>query len=91
LPGRELYRLVLPQVGLGILVCHPAISGSIMRSGKKYTVGHMGNLYERTYLPIMFTGDLIYVYVLGNPIIVVNSAQVAEELFEKRSKNYSSR
>jgi len=51
----------------------------------------MGNLYERTYLPIMFTGDLIYVYVLGNPIIVVNSAQVAEELFEKRSKNYSSR
>ncbi|KAG1761924.1 cytochrome P450 [Suillus occidentalis] len=36
-------------------------------------------------------GDIIYVYVLGNPIIVVNSAQVAEELFERRSKKYSSR
>ncbi|KAG1755184.1 uncharacterized protein EDB91DRAFT_278416 [Suillus paluster] len=36
-------------------------------------------------------GDLIYVYILGNPIIVINSAQVAEDLFEKRSRNYSSR
>ncbi|KAG1867957.1 cytochrome P450 [Suillus subalutaceus] len=36
-------------------------------------------------------GDIIYVYVLGNPIIVVNSAQAAEELFERRSSKYSSR
>ena len=36
-------------------------------------------------------GDIIYVYILGNPIIVINSAQVAEELLEKRSRNYSSR
>jgi len=36
-------------------------------------------------------GDIIYIYVLGNPIIVVNSAQAAEELFERRSKKYSSR
>lgn len=36
-------------------------------------------------------GDIIYVYVLGNPIVVVNSAQAAEELFERRSKKYSSR
>ncbi|KAG0708961.1 cytochrome P450 [Suillus ampliporus] len=36
-------------------------------------------------------GDLIYVYILGNPIIIINSAQVAEDLLEKRSRNYSSR
>lgn len=36
-------------------------------------------------------GDLFYVYVLGNPIIVINSTQVAEDLLEKRSGNYSSR
>jgi len=36
-------------------------------------------------------GDIIYVYILGNPIIIINSTQVAEDLLEKRSWNYSSR
>ncbi|KAG2118424.1 cytochrome P450, partial [Suillus clintonianus] len=36
-------------------------------------------------------GDIIYVYILGNPVIVISSAQVAEELFERRSRRYSSR
>lgn len=62
-----------------------------MPSGKNYTVGHMEHVYQITYLPITLTGDIIYIYVLGNPIIVVNSAQAAEELFERRSKKYSSR
>jgi hypothetical protein len=36
-------------------------------------------------------GDIIYVYILGNPIIIINSTQVAEDLLEKRGWNYSSR
>ncbi|OJA10779.1 hypothetical protein AZE42_00271 [Rhizopogon vesiculosus] len=36
-------------------------------------------------------GDMIYVYILGNPIIIINSTQVAEDLLEKRSRKYSSR
>ncbi|KAH7911946.1 cytochrome P450 [Hygrophoropsis aurantiaca] len=36
-------------------------------------------------------GDIIYVYVFGNPVIVLNSAEAVEDLLEKRSKNYSSR
>ncbi|ESK89309.1 cytochrome p450 [Moniliophthora roreri MCA 2997] len=36
-------------------------------------------------------GDLIYIRVFGNPILVLNSAQVISDLLEKRSGNYSSR
>ncbi|KAJ7631006.1 cytochrome P450 [Roridomyces roridus] len=36
-------------------------------------------------------GDLIYIRVLGNPILVLNSAAVASDLLEKRSSKYSSR
>lgn len=37
------------------------------------------------------TGDLVYLKVLGQPMIVVNSADVAYELFEKGSSIYSDR
>ncbi|KAH7883679.1 cytochrome P450 [Phlebopus sp. FC_14] len=36
-------------------------------------------------------GDIIYIRVLGNPVMVINSAKAAEELLERRSRNYSSR
>lgn len=36
-------------------------------------------------------GDLIYLRVLGNPILVLNSATAVSDLLEKRSGNYSSR
>jgi len=36
-------------------------------------------------------GDIIYLRVFGNPIMVINSFEVAEELLEKRSSIYSSR
>ncbi|GJE87615.1 cytochrome P450 [Phanerochaete sordida] len=36
-------------------------------------------------------GDLIYVRVLGNPILVLNTAEAVTDLFEKRSARYSSR
>lgn len=41
--------------------------------------------WKKTY------GDIIYIYVFGNPIIVLNSAEVIHDLFEKRSAIYSSR
>lgn len=40
---------------------------------------------------ILFEGDLIYIYVFGNPILVLNSAEAVTDLLEKRSGNYSSR
>ncbi|KAJ7181739.1 cytochrome P450 [Mycena crocata] len=36
-------------------------------------------------------GDLIYIRVFGNPILVLNSASAASDLLEKRGGNYSSR
>jgi len=36
-------------------------------------------------------GDIIYLRIFGNPIMVINSVQVAEDLLERRSKRYSSR
>ncbi|KAF7306992.1 Cytochrome P450 [Mycena indigotica] len=36
-------------------------------------------------------GDLIYIQIFGNPILVVNSATAAADLLEKRGAKYSSR
>ena len=44
-----------------------------------------------TVWPLWRTGDVIYIYMLGNPIIVLNSAEVINDLFEKRGSFYSSR
>lgn len=47
-----------------------------------------------TYLlttPLSCKGDLIYVQIFGNPILVLNSAEAIHDLFEKRGTIYSSR
>ncbi|KAF8642415.1 hypothetical protein AX16_009680 [Volvariella volvacea WC 439] len=36
-------------------------------------------------------GDIIYIRVYGNPILVINSAKVASDLLERRGQIYSSR
>ncbi|KAL5525100.1 hypothetical protein ACEPAF_8969 [Sanghuangporus sanghuang] len=36
-------------------------------------------------------GDVIYVSIIGKPIIVLNSAEAARDLFDKRAANYSDR
>ncbi|KZT05964.1 cytochrome P450 [Laetiporus sulphureus 93-53] len=36
-------------------------------------------------------GNLIYIYIFGNPILILNSAKVASDLLDKRSSIYSSR
>ncbi|KAK0234191.1 cytochrome P450 [Armillaria fumosa] len=52
------------------------------------TVDHPWRTYARwttTY------GDVFYLDIPGNPTVVINSAQAAEDLFQKRSGNYSDR
>ena len=36
-------------------------------------------------------GDIVYVHVLGKPIVILNSIDAAKELLEKRGVNYSDR
>ncbi len=52
------------------------------------TVDHPWKTYAKwasTY------GDIFYLDIPGNPTVIINSAQAAEDLFEKRSGNYSDR
>lgn len=42
-------------------------------------------------LTILLAGDLVYLTVFGQNILIVNSAKAAYELFEQRSRNYSDR
>ncbi|KAK0223381.1 cytochrome P450 [Armillaria fumosa] len=59
----------------------------------------IGNLWDvpaeypwRTYAQWAATyGDIFYLDTPGNPTVVINSAQAAADLFEKRSRNYSDR
>ena len=37
------------------------------------------------------SGDIIYVYAFGNPIVILNSAQAAKDLLENHGANYASR
>lgn len=36
-------------------------------------------------------GEIVYVHVLGRPMIILNSFDAAKELLEKRGVNYSDR
>jgi len=42
-------------------------------------------------LPNGTVGDIIYIYTFGNPIIILNTAEAADELIKKRGDRYSSR
>ena len=50
----------------------------------------MMNLTECFFCRIV-DSDIIYLNLAGTPVIVVNSAQAAHDLFEKRSALYSDR
>lgn len=45
----------------------------------------------RPHHPCFRLGDVIYLSILGRPVIVLNSAQAATDLLEKRGENYSDR
>lgn len=37
------------------------------------------------------SGDVLYLHILGRPVIILNSAEAAIDLLEKRAENYSDR
>lgn len=59
----------------------------------------VGNLFdiprERSWLTYAdwasTLGDVLYMEIFGSPLIILNSAKAATELFEKRSANYADR
>jgi hypothetical protein len=45
----------------------------------------------QTGLEKIFTGDVMYLEVLGRPMIILDTHQSAVDLLDKRSLNYSDR
>ena len=62
-----------------------------MPSGRKHTVAY--NMFSSTCSSQsdIRAGDLVYSRLLGKDIIILNSEEIAKELLENRSKNYSDR
>jgi hypothetical protein len=48
-------------------------------------------LIADVHLTQISLGDIIYIYKFGNPVIVLNSAEAANILLDKRGHKYSSR
>ena len=57
--------------------------------GKKW--GELAYLFINIVYHISFLGGLIYVHVLGKPIIMINDLKIARDLLDKRGSIYSSR
>lgn len=51
------------------------------------SLSHLDRPNDRCFRP----GDVVYLRILNRPIIVLNSAEAATELLEKRGENYSDR
>ncbi|KAF8077572.1 cytochrome P450 [Lyophyllum atratum] len=69
----------------------PIIENLYYELGKTY--GAFQSLTRTPNTPAEFRkpGDVMYLHVLGRPIIVLNSVEAAVDLLDKRSANYSDR
>ena len=56
--------------------------------GKPFTINRRRSTATND---LKFSGDMIYLNVLGHHFIILNSLDVITDLFEKRSSNYSDR
>ncbi|KAI0028090.1 cytochrome P450 [Vararia minispora EC-137] len=96
--------VILSLIALGLLVTVRRIASRYATRALPYPPGpkgwpFIGNLLDmpRTKVWETFTslrgqyGDIIYLSVLGQPMVIVNSAQIAQDLLDKRSSIYSDR
>ncbi|KAI0051668.1 cytochrome P450 [Auriscalpium vulgare] len=86
---------VLLLVALVRVATPPTFHGAPLPPGptSSWFGGHLPTLYPwLTYADWRQKyGDVIYIYSLGNPIVILNSAKAAHDLLEERSASYSSR
>ncbi|KAF9029997.1 cytochrome P450 [Hymenopellis radicata] len=94
----SLYYLALCAVITAVLYSRRSRSVFPLPPGPK-GLPLIGNLFDRPLHHAWLTythwgsvyGEIVSYKVLGHPVVVVNSARVANELFEKRSNIYSDR
>ena len=68
----------------------PAHRGSLISNGRRNTV-RFAFTHPLEWISNVSTGDLIYMDVMGQAIVVINSLKIATDLLEKRSTIYSDR
>ncbi|KAF9229392.1 cytochrome P450 [Gyrodon lividus] len=85
-------------LGLACFVVYTWLVSARRRLPPGPRVGWFGGLQiPQTYQWLTYAtwkeiyGDIIYLRIFGNPIMVISSAEIAEDLLERRSRNYSSR
>lgn len=54
-------------------------------------VAHLDGNISVIKLMFLFSGDIIFARLLNKPVIVINSEEIAKDLFEGRSTIYSDR
>ncbi|KZT72767.1 cytochrome P450 [Daedalea quercina L-15889] len=82
------YALAVPRDPRRRLPLPPGPKTSLLGASSALPKRYPWKVYaewRRTY------GDVIYIRVFGNPILVINSAKAAADLLDKRSSIYSSR
>lgn len=86
------YRLVreVTQSSATFLECPPASHGKYSMNGSRYTVCSVWG--KCPYINSMvFTGDMVFFKIFGQPFLVLGSVERTYDLFEKRSSKYSDR
>lgn len=103
-PGPKQLPLIgnVHQVGLPLLHGYyrltPSLRSLLKKTGLHLVLG-LSNMVrvasnynvQRLLINISRTGDMFYLSIFGKPLIVVNSMQIASDLLDKRSANYSER
>ncbi|KAF8587510.1 hypothetical protein K439DRAFT_1337955 [Ramaria rubella] len=89
---RDIY-VVLFTVGVsGVLMLQRSRSKDPLPPGLR-PLPIVGNIFQmpRSEEWNTFKGDITYLTLLGNPMIILNSLKAVRELMDERSANYSNR
>jgi hypothetical protein len=87
-------RLGLLAIGwLAIyLTCHQNLHGLNSPSGRQFMVSDSDRSFPYVMLTSYeFLGDVVYANILGQELVILNSMEAVNDLFDTRSQNYSDR
>jgi hypothetical protein len=72
-------------------ICRKVRYGLYWHSGKKNMVSCIHDIRWKANNRIFISGDIVYIEPLGSPIVVLNTIESVNALFDKRATNYSHR
>ncbi|KAJ1300653.1 hypothetical protein OPQ81_002301 [Rhizoctonia solani] len=72
-------------------ICHPPSPTSLPLVGNIFSIPHGPEYYAFAELGEQLKSDIVFLNILGHRLIVLNSAEAATEILDKRSASYSDR